>query len=208
MIRSEAEYERLTREQEQITEAIDLQVGSWRVEGKSDEQIARLRQPLDRYLEWVMAEVAEYNRFLSGDLPVVRRLSEIGRLLIAARIAARITQKSLAERLGVSKAMVSRDELNEYHGVRVDRAERILRELGVNLEVIPGPGRMLPLDNDLLKPLDAAALVTGTSREKLANQELRAKFALEYGTHARVLEQTQSGFTLTVPHDSDAVQVV
>ncbi len=48
------------------------------------------------------------------------------RLLIAARIANGVTQRELAERLGVSEAQVSRDERNEYHGITVDRAQRIL----------------------------------------------------------------------------------
>jgi transcriptional regulator with XRE-family HTH domain len=49
---------------------------------------------------------------------------------IATRIAGHLTQKELAERLGVSEAQVSRDERNEYHGISVQRAEKILRAMG------------------------------------------------------------------------------
>ena len=50
----------------------------------------------------------------------------IGQLLIAARIANGMSQRELADRLGVSETQVSRDERNEYHGITVERAQRIL----------------------------------------------------------------------------------
>ena len=43
------------------------------------------------------------------------------------------TQRQLAERLGVSETMVSRDERKEYHGITVDRARRALDALGARL---------------------------------------------------------------------------
>ena len=54
-----------------------------------------------------------------------------------------MTQRQLAERLQVNETMVSRDERNEYHGITVDRANRVLDALGVRLvtrvEVEPMP---------------------------------------------------------------------
>ena len=45
-----------------------------------------------------------------------------------------ITQhRDLADRLGVHESQVSRDERNEYHGVTVDLANRVLEALGVDL---------------------------------------------------------------------------
>jgi transcriptional regulator with XRE-family HTH domain len=66
-------------------------------------------------------------------------------MLIALRIALGLTQRQLAERLGVHESQVSRDERNEYHGVTVERASRLLDALGVNLlshftrPVVPSP---------------------------------------------------------------------
>lgn len=56
-------------------------------------------------------------------------VSHIGRLLIGMRIARGMTQRQLADRLGVSESVVSRDERNEYHGITLERAQRVLDAL-------------------------------------------------------------------------------
>jgi transcriptional regulator with XRE-family HTH domain len=40
-----------------------------------------------------------------------------------------LTQRQLAERLGVNEAQISKDESNEYHGISVERAQRIIDAL-------------------------------------------------------------------------------
>ena len=63
----------------------------------------------------------------------MQNFAGIGRLFIALRIAKRLTQRELAERLEVSETQVSRDERHEYHSVTVGRANRILEALGVEV---------------------------------------------------------------------------
>ncbi|MDP9378989.1 MAG: helix-turn-helix domain-containing protein [Chloroflexota bacterium] len=41
-----------------------------------------------------------------------------------------MSQRELAERPGVSEAQVSCDERSEYHGITVDRAQRVLDAMG------------------------------------------------------------------------------
>jgi transcriptional regulator with XRE-family HTH domain len=60
-------------------------------------------------------------------------LTGLGRTLIGLRIALGISQKVLAEKLGVSESQVSKDERNEYHGVTVEKAQRVLDVLGATL---------------------------------------------------------------------------
>ena len=59
--------------------------------------------------------------------------------------ATRLMQRDLAERMGVHESMVSRDERNEYHGITVERASRILEAMGVRIttrvERIPEPAK-------------------------------------------------------------------
>lgn len=80
-------------------------------------------------------EVEWYERVKRRDFGVVNQLSELGPLLVALRIANGITQSELAKRLGVGVSQVSRDERNDYHGISVERAERVVRALGEELEI-------------------------------------------------------------------------
>ena len=57
----------------------------------------------------------------------------MGTLLIALRTANGLSQKDLAQKLDVSEAQVSRDERNEYHGITVERAKRVLDAMGETL---------------------------------------------------------------------------
>lgn len=76
-----------------------------------------------------------------------QRFDEIGRLLIASRIASGKSQKQLAQLTGVSEACVSRDERNEYRNVTVARAQRIFDALKVEVSAsvdnfqVPDPVR-------------------------------------------------------------------
>jgi transcriptional regulator with XRE-family HTH domain len=54
-------------------------------------------------------------------------------MLIAVRIAQGVTQRELAKRLGVHESQVSRDERNEYFGITLERAARVLDALGARL---------------------------------------------------------------------------
>ena len=54
-------------------------------------------------------------------------------VLIAMRIYQGLTQRELADKLGVHESQVSRDERNEYAGITVERANRILEALGAEL---------------------------------------------------------------------------
>ena len=56
-----------------------------------------------------------------------------GHLLIALRIAIGISQRELAKRLAVHESQVSRDERNEYFGITLERAVKILDALNVRL---------------------------------------------------------------------------
>jgi transcriptional regulator with XRE-family HTH domain len=47
------------------------------------------------------------------------------------RIYLGISQKDFAEELDVSEAQVSRDEINEYHGITMEKAQRILETFNV-----------------------------------------------------------------------------
>lgn len=80
-------------------------------------------------------QVKEYERLRAGRVKQrnLSSLTELPKALIEARIAARITQKRLADRLGVAEQQVQRWEANEYSGVSVQRIQEIADALGATV---------------------------------------------------------------------------
>jgi DNA-binding XRE family transcriptional regulator len=106
----------------------DQQRASLAALGRMPEEIERAMEPLLAFQGQIRDEVTWYERARRGELDQVP-LSQIGRLLIGLRIANGLTQRELAERLGVTEPVVSRDERNEYRGITIERAQRILDAL-------------------------------------------------------------------------------
>jgi DNA-directed RNA polymerase specialized sigma subunit len=133
MIANESEYQeatkRLTDEQERLA-ALTQRL---RLEGKTDTEVKRVTDPMWSFHLQLAEEVESYERLCRGQFSEIQNLHGLGRLLIGLRIARGMSQRELAEKLGVHESQVSRDERNEYHGLTVQRAARILDVLGARL---------------------------------------------------------------------------
>ncbi len=134
MIRNESEYqEALNRLKEEKCRLAEHQE-RLKQTGLSAKEVKRALDPLRSFHLQLEEEVESYERLKRGDLGELKNLHGLGRTLIALRIALGLTQRELAERIGVHESQVSRDERNEYHGITVDRASRLLDTLGVDLK--------------------------------------------------------------------------
>ena len=120
-----------------------------KAEGLKADELKRALDPLRSFHLQLEEEVESYERLRRGDLGELQNLHGLGRTLVALRIALGLSQRELAERLEVHESQVSRDERNEYHGVTVDRASRILDALGVQLRSVFKP---LPAGRRKRKP--------------------------------------------------------
>jgi DNA-directed RNA polymerase specialized sigma subunit len=129
MIRNEAEYQEAQRRLAQDRAVAVRQREALVAAGLSPEDVELAMEPLLSFQAQLDEEVAWYEGVRRRNFPVISRLTDIGRLLIALRIANGLSQREMAERLGVSEAVVSRDERNEYHGITVERAQRIIDAL-------------------------------------------------------------------------------
>jgi DNA-directed RNA polymerase specialized sigma subunit len=129
MIRNETEYQEALRRLAQDREFAARQREALQAEGLTPAEVERAMEPLRSFQAQLADEVEWYERVRRREFPAITRLTQIGRLLIALRIAHGLTQRELAERLGVSESLVSRAERNEYHGITVERAQRILDAL-------------------------------------------------------------------------------
>ena len=133
MIRSEKEYREAVERLGKDEEVLALQKEKLEGLGLSEVEVYRALEPMLSFRARLEEEVEWYERVRRRDFGVIRDLSAVGTLLIAVRIANGLSQKELAERLGVSEAQVSRDERNEYHGITVDRVQRVLDAMGETL---------------------------------------------------------------------------
>ena len=101
--------------------------------GLTDEEIKRVIDPMESFYRQFKEEVESYERLKRGEFEELDNLRGLGHLLIALRIAQGVSQRELAKRLEVHESQVSRDERNEYFGVTLERAGRILEALNVRL---------------------------------------------------------------------------
>lgn len=142
MIRNETEYQEAAGRLQQEKARLAAHRRRLKAEGLTAAELKRALDPFRSFHLQLQEEVESYERLRRGDLGELQNLHGLGRTLVALRIALGLTQRELAERLEVHESQVSRDERNEYHGITVDRASRILDALGVDLRSIfrPLPG--------------------------------------------------------------------
>jgi len=145
MIRTEAEYREAQRRISEGTSSLEKEKERLGRTGLTQEEVERVLMPQRSFLMQIEEEVAFYERLLRGEVDEIEDLNAVGIMLIALRIARGLTQRQLAERLGVHESQVSRDERNEYHGATLERAARVLDALGVRLKIsVEGPVRPEP----------------------------------------------------------------
>jgi DNA-binding XRE family transcriptional regulator len=130
MIRNEQEYGVVLSRLAEDDQFLQAQQEAFETAGLSPEEVERALEPTRAFHAQLREEVEWYEAVKRRDFETIRNLRGLGRLLVALRIANGLTQRALADRLGVSEAQVSRDERNEYHGITLERAQRILDALG------------------------------------------------------------------------------
>lgn len=133
MIRNETEYQeastRLAEERNRLAE----HRARLREAGLSEEEIKRVTDPMESFHLQLQEEVESYERLKRGEFEELENFRGFGHLLISLRIAQGMSQRELAKRLSVHESQVSRDERNEYFGITLERAIRILDALNVRL---------------------------------------------------------------------------
>lgn len=133
MIRNENEYREAVGRLAEEKGRIKAQRAELKKMGLTADKVKRATDPIRSFHLQLEEEVRSYERLKRGEFDELSDLRGVGHLLISLRIARGLTQRELAERVGVHESLVSRDERNEYHGITLDRAARILDALGVEL---------------------------------------------------------------------------
>jgi DNA-binding XRE family transcriptional regulator len=133
MIRNEAEYQhasaRLLEERSRLSE----HRARLKEVGLDDDEVKRVIDPIESFHLQLQEEVERYERLRRGEFDELVNLRGLGHLLISLRIAKGVSQRDLAKRLEVHESQISRDERNEYFGITLERAIKILDALNVKL---------------------------------------------------------------------------
>jgi HTH-type transcriptional regulator / antitoxin HipB len=80
-------------------------------------------------------EIEEYEQLKSGNILTfaLNSISDLPMTLIKARIAAGMTQKELAEKIGVQEQQIQRYEANQYGSASFDRLRTIADALKIEI---------------------------------------------------------------------------
>jgi len=133
MIRHEQAYHKAKKKLLEERSQLDQLVRSLKEEGLGQDAIDRTTGRMAERVEELERDVEHYEKARSGELAPITNLENLGQLIIGARIARGMTQSELARRLDVDPSQVSKDERFIYQGLTLERAQRLLDALGVEL---------------------------------------------------------------------------
>jgi HTH-type transcriptional regulator/antitoxin HigA len=94
-----------------------------------------MRDAMVSEAEVLRAQIDRYEQLRDGHITgrEIDSLKDLPATLIEARIAARLTQCQLGQRVGVAKQQIQRWEANAYSGVNLDRLQSVADALGVSI---------------------------------------------------------------------------
>lgn len=135
MITNERQYRIAKAQLKKFDEAITAQAGRDRSLDVSPRIHAAMGDALKSEADELRRQLREYERLREGQVKgrTLRSLKDLPHTLIEARIAAHITQKALANRLGVAEQQVQRWEATGYAGVGVERIQEVVDALGIEV---------------------------------------------------------------------------
>jgi transcriptional regulator with XRE-family HTH domain len=132
MIRNERQYRTTKTQIEKFARALADAEG--RTAG--DPLLRKLESDALRgQLQDLERDVREYERLRSGRCGVIRvdSFEELPRALVQARIAAGLSQKELADRLGMKEQQVQRYEATDYQAASLAKLQQVVKALGVEV---------------------------------------------------------------------------
>jgi ribosome-binding protein aMBF1 (putative translation factor) len=132
MIKNERQYRIAKAQAAKFEEALK----AFAVESRNDRTthprlIKAQKDAMQSQLESLRRELTEYEDLESGNMPPpdLEYISVVPRDLIRARIAAGLSQRELAERLGMPEQQIQRYEAKEYESVSLARIAEVAKEL-------------------------------------------------------------------------------
>lgn len=140
MIRNERQYKITKTQTERFRKALDDLLANSRAAAPADSVNDQLKRKLQEdalrsQLTDLQDDLREYENLQRkpAEAIEVESLEELPDILVKARIAAGLTQKGLAEKLGLKEQQVQRYEATNYGGASLQRIQEVVRALGVKI---------------------------------------------------------------------------
>jgi DNA-binding XRE family transcriptional regulator len=139
MIKNERQY-RITKAQAQNFEQALVQLDQSAAKQENPLLWQVQRDAIESQLNDLQEELEEYEALTSGSADraialTLHSLRELPAALIKARIAAKLTQKALADQLGLQEQQIQRYEATEYASANLSRIIEVSETLGLRLEL-------------------------------------------------------------------------
>ncbi len=144
MITNERQYKITRSEADRFRHAISEMIASRSGHEGVHPRLAQAeREAMESQLADLQAELAEYDRLKAADLSLIsiNSFDELADGLIKARIASGLSQRALADRLGLKEQQIQRYEAERYASASYQRLREIARALEVRIT------------NDILLPI-------------------------------------------------------
>lgn len=135
MIKNEREY-RITKAQAKKFEHALSELVASGGDSRLDPLLQKAeREAVQSQLEDLQEQISEYEALRSGKRTVISldSLEELPQALIQARIASGLTQRELAEKLGLKEQQIQRYEATEYASADLARLSEIARALKIRV---------------------------------------------------------------------------
>lgn len=131
MITNEREYRITKAEAKRFEEALAAEDNS----NLPPELKQVMQDGLESQLQELREEMAHYEALQTGDVRKLEydSLTGLPEALIMARIAMNLTQKELAERLGMKEQQIQRYEAERYAGASLERIKEVAEVLEVQI---------------------------------------------------------------------------
>lgn len=98
-------------------------------------QFSSRKNGLQIVIDSLREEIEEYDALKQQQTPIkIASIQELPIALIRARIAMGMTQKELAEKMGVKEQQVQRDEANQYSSAGFQRIKAVAAALNINIQ--------------------------------------------------------------------------
>ena len=167
MIRNDRQYKISRARAEEFAQFLDSRSANIKSEDEwSDLELSAVKSQLDDLRE----EIDEYENLKKGKITSVQISSfeELPTVLVKARIASGLTQKELANKLGLKEQQIQRYEQSEYAGVSIDRIREIIDALDLSVK----QDIVFPTQNRSIKELASRLELIGIDQALLKNRFL------------------------------------